>query len=304
MPEVSLLRRNRTASARLKNLVFTTVAILALSVAASCKKINVAGSLKELPFDSAKDANGQLFLNKNAFSVILKHDSAVLTVKGVSIIMPDTPVRNGEGVWSLPERSVQTVLHALFVPKKPAVKRILLDPGHGGKDSGAVSNILKLREKELNLRLASALGNELQKMGFEIFYTRRDDRSVPLTQRGNAIEADLFISIHHNAAKNINASGFETFCLFPENASAYPMLRQSIHLARALQHGQSTASGNYGRGVKFARFRVLKDARCPALLIEAGFLSNPVEEKRLNDPSYHAALAKALAQAIRQNVSL
>lgn len=304
MPEVPLLRRNRTASAKLKNAVFTTVVILALCAAASCKKINVSGSLKELPLDSVKAENGQLFLYKNARCAVLKHDSATLTVQGVPIIMPDAPVCNSEGVWSLPERSVQTVLHALFVPEKPAVKRILLDPGHGGKDSGAVSNILKLREKELNLRLASALGDELQKMGFEVFYTRRDDRSVPLAQRGNAHEADLFISIHHNAAKNINASGFETFCLFPENASAYPMLRQSIHLARAIQHGQSTASGNFGRGVKFARFRVLKDARCPALLLEAGFLSNPVEEKRLNDPRYHTALAKALAQVIRRNVSL
>ncbi len=215
------------------------------------------------------------------------------------------------------------------------LRRVALDPGHGGNDPGAIGPT-GLREKDVTLdiahRAAPVLAHEL---GILTLLTRDDDRYVALderTARANAFHADLFVSIHCNASENAAARGVMTFVLDTsrdeiasrvaarENAaslaagaqvtSLLPRLRLgevgalSSHLAELLQR-TSTASlaGRYAdtpdQGVKTAGFFVLVGAEMPSVLYETSFISHPGEEARLATAEYRQKLADAVVNAIR-----
>ncbi len=231
-------------------------------------------------------------------------------------------------------------------PQKPKPPVIIIDPGHGGKDPGAIGK-KKYKEKDLALDIAKYLEAELRKKypDSKIYLTRRDDRFIPLEERtakANAIEADLadeqngvFISIHCNASPDRNAYGIETYYLdnttdraalklaaqenfvseeVMEQAGAdinriladlttNSKVSQSIPLAESIQKnlvGQldDTYSSIKNLGVKKAPFWVLTGARLPCVLIETGFISNSVEEKRLASSSYQKAVAKGIAEGV------
>ncbi|MDZ7640479.1 MAG: N-acetylmuramoyl-L-alanine amidase [Desulfurivibrio sp.] len=215
------------------------------------------------------------------------------------------------------------------------VHRVVIDPGHGGRDPGAVS-ASGLQEKEVTLRVAKLLAEALRQQGSEVLLTRRRDLYLPLEERtaiANSRGADLFISIHANAAANHQARGVETYVLDMiasddqamrlaalENASStrnfselqsiveellnQTKLQESIQLAEAVQTTTvDSLRQRYGndiqdRGVRRAPFVVLLGARMPALLVEMGFLSNPEEEKRLADDEYLNQLAHSIAAGI------
>ena len=181
---------------------------------------------------------------------------------------------------------------------------IVIDPGHGGKDTGTLSVTGKKAEKNLNLDLALRLGAALQRAGLTVLYTRDDDSTVALGTRGTKFKADLFVSIHHNASSRIGASGAETFCLLSADNRVPDKVLAAVDIACAIQNAQSAVSGNYGRGVKFANFRVLRDSACPAILFETGFLSNPDDEKKCLSPQWRQLMAEALAQGITRAVLL
>ena len=222
---------------------------------------------------------------------------------GIRIILPDEISQNSDGVWDTTARSAGHVI-SLTRNIPLDIRTIVIDPGHGGNDPGAISAVHKVKEKDLNLDLALKLGNALAEHGFNVLYTRNDDSTVALKTRGGRFKADLFISIHHNSSKNISASGAETYCLLSDDSENSGKISQALQIACEIQKGQSEASGNYGRGVKFAKFRVLKDAQCPAILFETGFLSNPDEEKRCASAEFRQIMADALAKGIVRAVSL
>ncbi len=216
----------------------------------------------------------------------------------------------------------------------PAEKvRIVLDPGHGGVDPGAVGEGMLL-EKSVVLEIALAARDRLEEYGYRVFLTRSDDRYVSLRDRArtaNRLQADLFISIHANTALNRQARGTETFYYAPasdlwsravalmENAAlrlesagvpvaAEPAAkekagggrrRESIRAAAAVQRRLSGAAGTPNRGIKAAEFYVLKHTRMPSILVETGFLSNHQEREFLADRGYRRAVADAIARGIR-----
>ena len=188
------------------------VAVLLTVSVVSCKKVNVDPAVSA-HFAGIRmvEKDAQLFLQGKNASAVLIHNSRRVESGGIQIYFPDETLRSNEGVWSFPKRS--WYLHSLFEPLKLNIKTIVIDPGHGGKDSGAVSFEQKIKEKDLNLDLALKLGSALSRHGFNVLYTREDDSTVPLGSRGGKFKADLFISIHHNASKNSAASGAETYCL-------------------------------------------------------------------------------------------
>ncbi|MFQ5743436.1 MAG: N-acetylmuramoyl-L-alanine amidase [Acidobacteriota bacterium] len=213
------------------------------------------------------------------------------------------------------------------------VRRIVIDPGHGGEDPGAIGRS-GITEKELTLALAKRLASEFRQGGFEVLLTREEDRTVPLQERtafANQSQADLFISLHINAARNRKLRGFETYYLnlatdptaaetaARENASGEAALgnlentlerivkdeyrQESSDLAKSIQDSLvMTVAQNYQTvrdlGVKSAPFYVLVGAEMPSVLVETSFLSNAEEEQRLRDSQYRQNVVRAVHDGI------
>ncbi len=221
---------------------------------------------------------------------------------------------------------------------KPRRKfRVILDPGHGGKDPGAVG-FGGLQEKNVALQVADRTGELLSSAGYDVQMTRTNDRFLELTERtafANKKGGDLFVSIHCNAAKNREARGVETYYLNPkvdksralliakENFSSLEAVQRTgdsfadailSDLAFSLKEGESRelaevllgglwdgASGFPGtqnRGMGHGPLYVLIGARMPSSLVELSFISNPQEEKLLGDGNYQTALAQGLAAGV------
>lgn len=214
------------------------------------------------------------------------------------------------------------------------VARVVIDPGHGGNDSGA-SGPTGLKEKDVTLAISQKLAPMLTRLGVEVAVTRDDDRYVTLeerTARANAFGADLFVSIHCNASESRSRKGIETYILDTtanemagkvaarENGASQAasnevaQLLASMRLAdqatrstRLAELLQKAAIGSIGSqypdvvdgGVHHAGFYVLVGARMPAVIFETSYISNAVEEGRLGSAEYQQRLADAIANAIK-----
>ncbi len=232
-----------------------------------------------------------------------------------------------------PKPIIKTTKNSIFASSKT----IVIDPGHGGKDPGAIG-YKKYEEKDSVLKIAQYLKKELQKRGYKVYLTRYKDQFVSLHDRtslANRKNADLFLSIHANAAPKksyLSMKGVETFFLSPaktdkakaiaakENASVITNMNaiskdtllsflnrtriiQSNKLAIDIQSGiLSSVRKKYDNvidgGVREAPFWVLVGAQMPAILIEIGYITNPTEAQRLFNPFYQRVLAKGIANGI------
>jgi N-acetylmuramoyl-L-alanine amidase len=231
----------------------------------------------------------------------------------------NVPFAVRDGVPYVSYLDARTTLGPVLFPQKNShtdrVRVICLDPGHGGEDSGNI--VGTAREKIYTLRLAQELRSLLQREGFKIVMTRNDDRIVGLYDRpeiARKAKADLFISLHFNGqAGGRDANGVETYCLTPVGASSTnaggegrnsprsPGNRfdeDNMHLAFHIHRRMQRALQMDDRGVKRARFAVLRQAEMPAVLVEAGFLSNSGDRKLITDPAYIKNIAKAIAEGI------
>jgi len=196
---------------------------------------------------------------------------------------------------------------------------IVIDPGHGGEDSGTKSVLGHQYEKEFTLDWARRLAWLLTTNGWRVFLTRTNDTDLSLSNRiafAEAHKAGVFVSLHFNsAAPNEQQAGLETYCLTPtgmpstvtrgfgdDAALAFPnnaFDAQNLQFALLLHRALLQVNGRCDRGVRRARFLgVLRGQHCPAILIEGGYLSNPQEARRIADPEYRQKLAKAVAQAL------
>ena len=223
-----------------------------------------------------------------------------------------------------------------MAPARPSyrIRTIVVDPGHGGHDPGAIGRGGS-REKFLTLDVAKRLRDLLARDGFRVIMTRYDDRFIPLQGRSaiaNREGADLFISVHANSSRSRSVSGYEAYYLSEatddhalaleaaENASLPEELGRPVsseteailwdllyteNRVESLEMASSTCRGLAAeelpvknRGVKSARFAVLKGTRMPAVLVEVGFISNPDEELRLRRPEYRQRLAEGIQRGI------
>ncbi len=216
-----------------------------------------------------------------------------------------------------------------------AIKKIIIDAGHGGKDPGA-SVHHGLREKEINLDVAKRLARELRRKGIQVVMTRDTDVFYSLYRRAeiaNKNNGDFFICIHTNAARTRSAHGAEEFYLssgyddfskasgIRGNAAAkfakkseyknshdlntilWDMAltedrKESVEMAYSIAKEFKRMLNLRTRFVHGARFVVLKDTQMPAILIEVGYITNPTENARLNNPFYRQMLAEAIASGI------
>jgi N-acetylmuramoyl-L-alanine amidase len=215
-------------------------------------------------------------------------------------------------------------------PETLGIRTIVIDPGHGGKEVGAVGPS-GLLEKDVTLTVSRKLAAALtSRLGARVILTRDDDSLLSLDQRtaiANQYNADLFLSVHMNAAVVAGAKGSETYFLSleasdelarkaaeSENASGgssgtdlsfilwdlaqQTYLGESSRLAQSVQESLNAATGVANRGVKQAPFKVLLGATMPAALVEVGFITNPEEEKRLQTESFQNLMVDAIVQAI------
>ena len=203
------------------------------------------------------------------------------------------------------------VLRSKALPRK-TVRRICLDPGHGGGDRGAKGK--RHAEKTVTLQVAQRLARLLRARGYHVYLTRTGDKEVSLGRRpaaARACRADLFLSIHANWVKSSSVKGIETFLLPPvgtsstynakvhrRRSSGNGFDRENARLAYEVQKGLLAGTGGADRGVKHANFLVLRDAPCPAALVEMGFLSNRAEENLLGSGTHQEKIARGLEVAV------
>jgi N-acetylmuramoyl-L-alanine amidase len=246
-------------------------------------------------------------------------DSTRAEINGVTVFL-SLPVAARQGEAYIAFVDLQSTVHpVLFPPKNKGAVSILsvcLDPGHGGKDPGNEEGVRK--EKEYSLLLATEMRRLLVDAGLKVNLTRTSDSFVGLSDRpefAKRRDSDLFISLHFNSAiaeKN-RVNGVEVYCMTPPGVSSTNARGEGAEtsaskgnlcdtknmlLAYQIQKAIVKDVGAEDRGVRRARFAVLRNAEMPAVLVEAGFMSHPQESKKIFDPEYQRQLAQAIVNGV------
>ena len=211
---------------------------------------------------------------------------------------------------------VEPVLRPGRIASAGRVDTVILDPGHGGGDSGAVGRLAA--EKELTLDVAFRARAELQRAGYRVFLTRDRDEFVSLEDRARfanrfARENALFLSIHFNSSGS--GSGVETFTLAPQGVPSMmadgPRVSdfqrcpgnardaENMALATATHASLVSRARLPDRGIKRARFFVIRETVLPSVLLEGGFLSNPEEMRRVASVEYRQQMAGGILEAVQ-----
>jgi N-acetylmuramoyl-L-alanine amidase len=219
-------------------------------------------------------------------------------------------------------KTIEPLVRPHRVPDVGKVQTVVLDPGHGGHDKGQVSRYGA--EKDFALDVARKLRPILQAKGLRVIMTREGDYFVPLEVRAkiaNAARNSIFVSIHFNATNDDpNATGFEIFSFTPRGApstsdgsvtaSSVNMQpgssvdAQSLALSACIYHSLLGQLREYDRGIKRARFAVLRLTKVPAVLIEGGFLTERGESKLISNKDWRAKLAGAIGIGIENYQTL
>ena len=187
-----------------------------------------------------------------------------------------------------------------FVQKGERIK-IVLDAGHGGTDSGAISTIDKtVTEKALNLDMIERLNERFLMLGYDVILTRSEDEYIKLLDRArisNTSDADIFLSIHFNSTTNSTSKGIEVLYASEKNVIIKSV--EQVHLAKAIQKELIESTGSTNRGVKNrADLIVLNKTKNVAALCELGFLTNREDMENITNSSYLDTMADAIVRGV------
>lgn len=280
----------------------------------------------------------KIFSLKNPFKTIID-----VWGKDARSEAPSEPAKTPEPEPSVPDsshfRSSKKMINDLAKQLALGVKRIVIDPGHGGKDVGAVGYYKSVYEKQITLDIAKKLAQKIRiRLNCEVFLTRTTDRALSLEERtaiANTKNADLFISVHTNSSQSHDAYGIESYFLnlatdddailvaARENATSRKNISdlQTI-LHDLMQNSKINESGKLAgyvqqslhknlktryssiknKGVKQAPFYVLIGAQMPSILIETSFISNKRECERLSNPVYQDALCEGIISGLQRYI--
>ncbi|MBU4198603.1 MAG: N-acetylmuramoyl-L-alanine amidase [Verrucomicrobia bacterium] len=253
-------------------------------------------------------------------SLELETGSRRAAFNGITVWL-NSPIEKSWGRWLIRQVDVDKTVIPLLNPLGKLVPEgfglVVLDSGHGGNDCGAVMPRQGMAEKQLTLELATNVRDILMRYRVLVRLTRADDQAVPLDDRYHLAavwKADVFVSIHMNAAASSKPSGIETYILtpagFPSTAdnsggsadrnvcpgnrhdAANMVLGYTLHKSLLkYTHGED-------RGVRRSRFVVIRNASCPAALVECGFLSSRADQQKILVPSYRNDIARGIAEGI------
>lgn len=250
----------------------------------------------------------------NNTKVLLRYEKRDGTINGITVHYLYNPLFYGSDAF-ISEQDfllfIDPILRSNAAPPH-RLKVIMIDPGHGAPDNGGSGTYY--REKDIVLQIAYRTGKILQERGYTVYLTRKSDAFVPLEGRvelARQAKADIFVSIHANIGSS-GADGIETYCITPSGA---PSTNDGQHKIGSMERGNYFDLNNArlafeihqamilrtranDRGVKHARFLVIKNAVCPSVLIETGFLSSSKEERMLATPEYQQRIAVAVAEGI------
>jgi len=270
----------------------------------------------ELHWDKA---SGQIELTKRGAKLAFTADSRCASINGVGVWLSAPITRANHDVY-VAAIDLQTLLVPVLSPAKnkpkQRVRTVALDPGHGGKDPGNEAGAEQ--EKTHALLLAEKVRSLLHQVGLRVVLTRSSDKFVDLAARAKYAKrprADLFLSLHYNAANpgQNGVKGVEVYCLTPAGApstnagsesgstraaSGNANNAKNVLLAYQIQKAIVNHLGMEDRGVRRARFAVLRDAEVPAALIEGGFMTDPEEARQVFDESRREELAHAIVEGV------
>lgn len=245
-----------------------------------------------------------------------------ISIDGIKVHL-GYPIAYKNSALYMSKHDYNNVIAPILTPQmfknKPQLKRIVIDPGHGGRDVGAIHSSKRIYEKDLTLDLAKRLKRHLQKQGYHVTLTRNSDIYIPLKKRpalANQVNADLFISLHFNGSKSSKVQGIETFTYTP-NGQPSTGKRQSTYSDKATSQANKNAPWNMllsfyvqrelvrtlkrpDRGCKHARFSVLRTLDCPGVLIEGGFITHAGEGKVIKQSHYREKIAQSISQSIKR----
>ena len=274
--------------------------------------------LRDAPRQAGDGRSSERYVTRAGVSLYAEYSKDFILVDGVKVMLEDA-IGSQRGHLTLSKLDYDKVFVPLFWDApKAAVRRIVLDPGHGGKDTGKINAPYKYNEKAATLDTAARLKLLLEKQGFEVVFTRTKDVFVELDDRpavAASVKADLFISLHYNAgpAGDTSSGGIETYCLTPagqkstnagkakSTTGVEPGNRfdtANMALAWGIQRRLLAGTGAEDRGVRRARFAVLRTLSCPGVLIEGGFMSSRREGAQIADAAYRQKIAESVAAGI------
>ena len=293
--------------------------------ASATKKVVVEADADSRNSDSPSDSDGSAQVAKPAARAPVSQKSRKKAQTAAVPVREAEPTSDGE----------RSLIRTLGLK----IGKIVIDPGHGGHDTGTIGPH-GLLEKDLVLDVSKRLGKLLQtRLGADIVFTRRDDTFIPLETRtaiANQEQADLFVSVHANSSHDPDARGVETYYLnftsspealevaARENAASDKSIHElqdlvkKIALKEKIEESREFASdvqqslhsglaaknpGERDRGVKKAPFVVLIGANMPSILAEISFLSNPGDERRLKTPEYRQRIAESLYRGISRYIN-
>lgn len=244
---------------------------------------------------------------------------------------------NAGGSYSSQPKAATVNKSPAYKPNPKRQKIVVLDPGHGGKDPGAIGRSFRTYEKNITLSMGKELKKQLESRGFKVYMTRSTDIFIPLRQRvriARSYHADLFISLHADSAANRNAQGLSIYTLsetasdkeaaalaerenkadiidgmdFSDNSpeisdvlislSQNDSRNKSSKFATYVVNEMKKQVKTLANAHRFAGFAVLKAPDIPSVLVELGYLSNYTEEKYLRDPSYRKKLGASITKAV------
>lgn len=275
-------------------------------------------------FTSMSQSGKSIYLKNSAVTIKFRAGGQEVLMNQVKFIFSNAIISIGTRYYiSLMDlvKVIDPILRPDKIKNAKPFDTVIIDPGHGGRDSGGTSRYG--REATYNLNVSLLLKDRLLKRGFKVVMTRKSDTFLSLSQRvalANKYSNAIFVSIHFNSSGSgrSTARGIETFTLSPIGVPHYGRSFRStdlikrkgnaqdaanIALATAVHWGSIQKLGKAGmavpdRGIRRARFNVLSDIRHPAILLEGGFLSHPTESRLIHSKAYQTTLAHAIGDAI------
>jgi N-acetylmuramoyl-L-alanine amidase len=288
--------------------------------------VSAAEFARKLDLKSAWVKTGRrLAMTGDSARVEIEVDAREAQVNGVRVFLGEPPRMYRRSLYisrADADRFLGPILDPRYQrpPLKP-VKIIALDAGHGGRDTGKINNKLKVQEKTFALDVVLRSKHILENAGYKVVLTRSDDRFVELEDRPAIAQkagADVFVSVHFNSVEKRpeQVTGVEVFTMVPQyQYSTDDYMRRGSEEAKIFNPGNTNDGWNAllahrihrqmindlrvpDRGHKRQRFKVLRLALCPAVLVEAGYLSNDAEAEKIASAEYRQQLAESLSRGI------
>jgi N-acetylmuramoyl-L-alanine amidase len=314
---------------RFPALIFLCVLLIPLEGIASAWNVVMHGNRRHVPIEDVArfyklgtpvKGEKEFRIESPGRSIRGKLGTREVFINNVKYILCFPIVKKGGSIL-ISAMDVTKILEPVLRPGKiknaGPVRTVVLDAGHGGHDSGATGR--RGMEKEAALDVVLRAKRLLEAQGYTVRLTRSRDVFVPLEQRAayaNRFPDAIFVSVHFNKSSKGTASGIETFALAPrgvpsmdEQNFSYSDLKQhpghardpeNIALATALHSSMLRKMRLYDRGIKRARFAVIRNIRIPGVLLEGGFMNHPVDSQLIASSSFRDSFAKAILEGVNR----